>query len=131
MTPKEDPTYGGQVIRSIVDGLPNDKRIGVLVSRRLPLEIGGPKQFERRLMDPTFDAQAVGWIETGNIDAAAQNCTFDKMLPSGNMTPGFINFLIAMGMAKGTSPAHAEGLDAGFPAVPFFAWEREEGDVTL
>src|SRR5512145_352178 len=49
----------GKAIRAAIDGLPIGKRIGVLVSGHLSLEIGGPKQFERHLMDPEFDASAV------------------------------------------------------------------------
>ena len=121
----------GRAIRSVIDSIPDDKRVGVLVSGHLSLEVGGPRQFERRLTDPDFDARAVGWITTGDIDAAAQACTFEKMIPSGNMTLGFLNFLMAMGVASGASPTHAERLDVGFPAVPFFAWEREEEGASL
>ena len=48
-------------IRAAIDGLSTNKRIGVLVSGHLSLEIGGPKQFERHLTDPNFDAAAVGF----------------------------------------------------------------------
>jgi len=121
----------GQAIREVIDSLPGGKRVGVLVSGHLSLEVGGPKQFERRLMDPDFDARAVGWITTGNIAAAAHDCTLEKMIPSGNMTMGFLNFLMAMGVAQGSAPTYAEGLDAGFPAVPFFSWEKNEGGASL
>jgi len=121
----------GQAIREVIDSLPGGKRVGVLVSGHLSLEVGGPKQFERRLMDPDFDARAVGWITTGNIAAAAHDCTLEKMIPSGNMTMGVLNFLMAMGVAQGSAPSYAEGLDAGFPAVPFFSWEKNEGGASL
>src|ERR1043166_8182329 len=51
----------GKAIRSAIDALSTAKRIGVLVSGHLSLEIGGPRQFEPRLIDPAFDAAAVGW----------------------------------------------------------------------
>lgn len=121
----------GRAIRSVVDGLPGEKRVGVLVSGHLSLEVGGPRQFERRLMDPDFDARAVGWMTEGNIDAAARDCTFEKMSRSGNMTLGFLNFLMAMGVADGSKPTYAEGLDAGFPAIPFFSWEQTGEGASL
>jgi len=34
-----------------------------------------------------------------------------------------------MGVAKASRPSHAEGLDAGFPAIPFFSWDAKEGTV--
>src|SRR6266480_292298 len=60
----------------------------------------------------------------GDIDGAAKGCTPDKMIASGNMTSGYLNFLMMMGVANSTKPSHAEGLDAGFPAIPFFSWDR-------
>lgn len=117
----------GLALRSAIDELPAPKRIAVVVSGHLSLEVGGPKQFERKLTDPDFDARAVGWIATGNIDEAVRNCSFEKLSRSGNMTPGFLNFLLMMGIAKAAPAGYAEGLDAGFPAVPFFSWEANPG----
>jgi len=113
----------GKAIRDTIDSLPANKRIGVLVSGHLSLEIGGPKQFERHLTDPNFDAAAVGWIVNGDIQAAAEGCTPEKMVKAGNMTPGYLNFLMMMGVANASKPSYAEGLDAGFPAIPFFSWD--------
>ena len=117
----------GQAIRAVIESLETTKRIAVLVSGHLSLEIGGPKQFERRLMDPDFDARAVGWIRSGDIASAAEHCAFETLQKSGNMTHGFLNFLMMMGVANAARPSHAEGLDAGFPAIPFFSWDAQEG----
>src|SRR5918995_3535216 len=113
----------GKAIRSALDSLPTNKRIGVLVSGHLSLEVGGPKQFERHLQDPEFDAAAVGWIQNGDIQSATDFCTAERMLKAGNMTTGYLNFLMMMGVANSTKPSYAEGLDAGFPAIPFFSWD--------
>lgn len=113
----------GQAIRTVINGLQTDKRIAVVVSGHLSLEVGGPKQFERKLLDPDFDASAVGWISNGDVNGAVNNCSFDQLKKSGNMTAGFLNFIMMMGVANATKPSYAEGLDAGFPAVPFFAWD--------
>ena len=113
----------GRAMRAVIESLPANKRIGVLVSGHLSLEIGGPKMFEQRLVDADFDAAAVGWIVNGDINAAAQSCTPEKMIRSGNMTSGYLNFLMMMGVANATKPSYAEGLDAGFPAIPFFSWD--------
>ena len=114
----------GKAIRAAIDSLSTNKRIGVLVSGHLSLEIGGPKQFERHLTDPNFDAAAVGWIVNGDVQGAAEGCTPEKMMKAGNMTTGYLNFLMMMGVANSTKPSYAEGLDAGFPAIPFFSWDR-------
>lgn len=117
----------GRAIRAVVDALPTDKRIGVLVSGHLSLEVGGPKSFEPHLTDPNFDAQAVGWIANGDAQGAMNNCSFDQLKKSGNMTHGFLNFIMMMGVANASRASHAEGVDAGFPAVPFFSWDAKEG----
>ena len=73
----------GKAIRAAIDSLPTNKRIGVLVSGHLSLEVGGPKQFERHLTDPNFDAAAVGWIVNGDIDGAAASLHARKNDPIG------------------------------------------------
>jgi protocatechuate 4,5-dioxygenase beta chain len=113
----------GQAIRGAVDSLSTKKRIAVVVSGHLSLEIGGPKQFERKFTDPNFDASAVGWISNGDVNGAINNCSFDQLKKSGNMTHGFLNFIMMMGVANTSKPSYAEGLDAGFPAIPFFSWD--------
>jgi protocatechuate 4,5-dioxygenase beta chain len=115
----------GNAIRAAIDSLPTNKRIGVLVSGHLSLEIGGPKMFEPRQTDPNFDANAVGWIVNGDIHAATEACAPDKMIGYGNMTTGYLNFIMMMGLANLAKPSYAEGLDAGFPAIPFFSWEPQ------
>jgi protocatechuate 4,5-dioxygenase, beta chain len=114
----------GQAIRAVVDGLETKKRIAVIVSGHLSLEIGGPKQFERHLTDPNFDASAVGWISQGDVNGAVNNCSFAQLRQSGNMTHGFLNFIMMMGVANAKKPAYAEGLDAGWPAIPFFRYDH-------
>ena len=46
------------------------------------------------------------------------------MLQYGNMTSGYLNFIMMMGVANLAKPSYAEGLDAGFPAIPFFSWDQ-------
>ena len=78
-------------------------------------------------MDPNFDASAVGWISQGDVNGAVNHCSFDQLKQSGNMTHGFLNFIMMMGVANAGKPSFAEGLDAGFPAIPFFSWNAKEG----
>src|SRR5258705_871 len=68
------------------------------------------------------DAIMEGAFDRGG-DAAG--CTLEKMIQSGNMTSGYLNFLMMMGVANSTKPSYAEGLDAGFPAIPFFSWDKQ------
>jgi len=36
-----------------------------------------------------------------------------------------LNLLMMMGVANASKPSYAEGLDAGFPAIPFFSWDEK------
>jgi protocatechuate 4,5-dioxygenase beta chain len=114
----------GQAIRAVIDGLETKKRVAVIVSGHLSLEIGGPKQFEHHLLDPNFDASAVGWIAQGDVNGAVNNSSFNQLKVSGNMTHGFLNFIMMMGVANAKKAAYAEGLDAGWPAIPFFRYDQ-------
>ena len=102
---------------------PGDKRIGVVVSGNLSLDVGGPLQFEPKPMDEEFDDQAVGWISRGDIDTAIRECTFDRMTGAGNVTHAFVNFLLAMGIARGFRCSYADGMKRKGSTQPFFAWE--------
>ncbi len=113
----------GQVLRSVIDEIAADKRIGVVVSGNLSLEVGGPLQFEPRAMNEEFDEQAVRWISRGDIETAIRECTFDRMTGVGNVTHAFVNFLLAMGVAEGMRCTYAEGLKRKGSTQPFFAWE--------
>lgn len=113
----------GKILRAVIDEIPGDKRVAVVVSGHLSLDVGGPLQFDPRPMDEDFDDRAVGWISRGEIQTAIRECTFDRMTKSGNVTPGFLNFLLAAGMADGLRCTYAEGLKRNGSAQPFFAWE--------
>lgn len=113
----------GRVLREVIDEIPGQKRIGVVVSGNLSLEVGGPLQFEPQPMDEEFDDQAVRWISRGEIETAIRVCTFDRMTGAGNVTHAFVNFLLAMGVAQGMRCTYAEGVKRKGSTQPFLAWE--------
>lgn len=113
----------GQVLREVIDEIPGQKRIGVVVSGNLSLEVGGPLQFDPQPMDEEFDDQAVGWISRGDIETAIRVCTFDRMTGAGNVTHAFVNFLLAMGVAQGMRCTYVEGVKRKGSTQPFLAWE--------
>lgn len=120
----------GQVLRAVVDELPGDRRIAAVVSGHLSLDIGGPLQFARHAMDESFDDRAVGWIANADIDGALRECTYEKLTAIGTVTPGYFNFLLALGLANGQRPSHAEGMKRAGSTQPFFFWELASGVTT-
>ena len=112
----------GRTLRAVLDAIPGDRRIGVIATGNLSLEVGGPQQFDPRSTDPAFDEAAVRWIREADIDTAARECTEERLRATGNVSHAYMNFLLALGVA-GTTPTHAEGMKRRGSDQPWFAWE--------
>ena len=117
----------GKAIRRIIDELPSNKRVGVLSSGHLAIEIGGPKE-GRSSSDPEFDRRMMNLIGHGDVEQLIEEATWEKMMASGNVTPGFLNFVLLMGLADGKAPTV---WGVRFPkskgSVPYMAWDSQPG----
>jgi protocatechuate 4,5-dioxygenase beta chain len=117
----------GKAIRRMIEDLPADKRVGVISSGHLAIEIGGPKE-GRSSSDPEFDRRMMDLIGRGETETVIEEATWDRMMAAGNVTPGFSNFVLLMGLADGKAP-NASGVR--FPkskgSVPYMAWDIETG----
>jgi len=113
----------GRILRSVIDEVPGDKRIGVIASGNLSLEVGGPLQFAPQPMDEAFDELAVDWIARGDIESAVRECTYERLTATGNVSHAYLNYLLAAGVANGASATHAEGMKRAGSTQGWFAWE--------
>ncbi len=113
----------GRTLRSVLDALPDPRRIAILGSGNLSLEVGGPLQFAPHAMDPEFDDAAVAWIANADVAAATRECTYERLLAAGNVSHGFLNYLLLLGAAGDAKPAYAEGLKRSGSTQAYFAWE--------
>ena len=113
----------GKAIRRMIDELPSSKRVGVLSSGHLAIEIGGPKE-GRSSSDPEFDRRMMNLVGRGDVKNVIKEATWEKMMASGNVTPGFLNFVLLMGLANGKAPSIS---GVRFPkskgSVPYMAWD--------
>jgi len=113
----------GKAIRRMIDELPSSKRVGVLSSGHLAIEIGGPKE-GRSSSDPEFDRRMMNLVGRGDVKNVIKEATWEKMMASGNVTPGFLNFVLLMGLANGEAPTVS---GVRFPkskgSVPYMAWD--------
>lgn len=116
----------GLAIRSIIDDLPADKRIAVIASGHSSLDVGGPKT--NQSVDPEFDRQMMGWIAQGDAEAVIREATWERMFQSGNQTPGFSNFLLLLGLVRGTPASYTALDECRFAASPFMTWDFAGGD---
>ena len=89
----------GQAIRQMVEAWPSDKRVAIIGTGHLSLELGGPRQFGPHGPDPEFDARAVEWIASGDLEGCLSEVTLDSLHAPGNATHGFMDFMLMMGVA--------------------------------
>ena len=113
----------GKALRGMIEELPADKRVGVVSSGHLAIEIGGPKE-GRSSSDPEFDRRMMNLIANGDAETVIEESTWERMMAAGNVAPGFSNFVLLMGLAGGKAPS-ASGVR--FPkskgSVPYMAWD--------
>lgn len=112
----------GRFLRDRIQGAPEPARVAVVVSGHLSYELGGPRQFAGVSPGPDFDEEAIGWVAAGDVEAAIEGATFDRMLQAGNLTFQFLNFIAAMTVVGGAPATIAEGIACRFGTEPFFAW---------
>jgi protocatechuate 4,5-dioxygenase, beta chain len=113
----------GQAIRAVVDALPANRRVGVVASGHLALDVGGPRMASGSA-DPAFDCRMIELIAGGDAATVIREASWDRMREIGNVTPGFLNFVLLMGLARGAPPAFAEAnFSDGHGTTPFMAWD--------
>jgi len=61
----------GRAIRGMVESWPADKRVAIIGTGHLSLELGGPRQFGPHGPDPEFDRRAVAWIACRDFAASS------------------------------------------------------------
>ncbi|HEU4915055.1 MAG TPA: extradiol ring-cleavage dioxygenase [Acidimicrobiia bacterium] len=113
---------GSYLARSI-ERFPDSRRVLVVGSGHLALELGGPRQFLGTSPDPEFDARAVSWVTRGEIDQAVAGARFGDLLEVGNETFQFLNFIACMAVAGGRPAEAAEAVPTRFGNLPFFEWK--------
>jgi len=113
----------GQALRAALDELAEPRRVAVLGSGNLSLEVGGPLQFAPQPMDAAFDERAVAWIANADAESASRECTYQRLVDAGNVSHGYLNYLLLLGAAGDARPDYAEGLRRRGSTQAYFAWE--------
>ncbi|MGP6175379.1 hypothetical protein [Corynebacterium sp. A21] len=118
----------GRAIRKIIDQYPSDKKVAAIGTGHLSLELGGPRMFGDHGPDPEFDAKAIEWLSTGNIDAILDNVTHKSMAAAGNATHGFMDLILMMGIAGGEQADYVDQLDLYHTREMFMTWHPTKND---
>jgi len=115
----------GQAIRTVVAGMQRDLRVAVVCTGHLSLEIGGPRG--QQWHSPAFDERCVDLIARGDVETLVTEMTESHMYDNGNATWGFLNYVLAKGLAGDRPADYAVQVPARhMEATPFFIWDAPE-----
>ncbi|SRR5579875_28422 len=116
----------GRTLRRLVESWESDLRVAIIGTGHLSLELGGPRQFGPHGPDPEFDAKAVQWIATADVEGALAEVTLESLWAPGNATHGFMDFLLMMGVAgDGVKADYVDTLDLFHTMEAYFTWYPE------
>ncbi|MGF3056460.1 hypothetical protein [Microbacterium sp. YY-01] len=115
----------GYYLRKAVETWDSDARVGLLTSGHMATDVGGPRTFAGS-PDPQFDADAVGWMRDGDLDAAIAGCSFDRVMAAGNVTYQYVNIVSALAAMQGRPADLAEATESRFASSPFFLWRNDQ-----
>lgn len=112
----------GCAIRQVIDEYPADIRIAAIGAGRLSVDIEALSPFGEGSRDREFDARAIKWLATGDIDAILEHVTHLSMLGAGNATHGFMELILMLGIAGTESAAYVDQLDLSLTTEMFLTW---------
>jgi protocatechuate 4,5-dioxygenase beta chain len=116
----------GQALGRLIARAPAKQRIAVVTSGHLAVEVGGPKPHTAGSTDEEFDRKMMAFIETGDVKSVLRDSTFERLLQAGNVTPGFLNYVMLLGVAEGRKPSSiALRFPRGTTAVYYMEWAQE------
>ncbi len=116
----------GKAIREMVESWESDKRVAIIGTGHLSLELGGPRQFGEHGPDPEFDRKAVEWIASGDIEGCCGEVSLESLHLPGNATHGFMDFMLMMGVAgDGVKADYTDSLDLFHTMEAYFTWYPE------
>ena len=112
----------GKALRELIESSPLDLRVAVVSSGHLAVEVGGPK-LATASPDVAFDERMMALIAAGKSEEVVHEASLDKLMDAGNVTPGFLNYVMLIGLAGGTVPrATALRHPKATPAVYYMEW---------
>lgn len=94
----------GETLRQLIEAVPLDLRVAIVSSGHFAVEVGGPNFGDGTSPDPAFDKRMMELITAGDADTIVREATFDRLVEAGNVTPGFLNYVMLLGLANGVPP---------------------------
>ncbi|HXG35348.1 MAG TPA: hypothetical protein VNL15_00090 [Dehalococcoidia bacterium] len=119
----------GQILKTVLEeDVPADCRVAVVASGHLGIELGGPKVMNGPL-DAEWELHVTDLIRQGEVETLIRESTPERFMSIGNYTFGFVDYLVAMGLAGGRPAVHAEPVFSCFQTQAFISWGPNEEAV--
>lgn len=121
----------GAAVVEMIEAHPADLRAAVIASGHLANAIGGPAMFDLVRPDNPWDLRVWDQITSGDIQAVIEESTYESLAAVGSGTPGFLDYVFALGAAGGAAPDYAEKVASTFnPPAGFLAWDSAATGAT-
>jgi protocatechuate 4,5-dioxygenase beta chain len=113
----------GRALARLIERAPTAQRVAVVCSGHLAVEIGGPKSDRATSPDEVFDRRMMELITAGDAEGVINEASFDRLMEAGNITAGFLNYVMLLGLAGGKAPsATVLRLPKSTTAVYYMEW---------
>ena len=118
----------GEILRDIIEqDLPANLKVAVLVSGHLSVELGGPRLMNGPV-DKEFDLRALDLFKRGDVPGLMSFMNPETLNSAGNFTAGTLDFVMAVGIAKGMAPMQSEGIFSSINTHAFLTWDFYKED---
>jgi protocatechuate 4,5-dioxygenase, beta chain len=119
----------GVAIREAVEAMPGDKRVAVVASGHMANGVGGPamRRFQEN-PELEFDLKMKALLAQGDAETIIREASWDKLMAEGNGTPGFLDFVMLLGVAGGAPASYVALAPTRITSASFFcSWDAPNG----
>jgi protocatechuate 4,5-dioxygenase beta chain len=114
----------GAAVVEMIEAHPADLRIAIIASGHLANAVGGPAMAELVRPDNPWDMRVWDQITGGDIETLVEESTYESLAAVGSGTPGFLDYVFALGAVGGYGPDFAEKVASTVaPPTGFLAWD--------
>lgn len=116
----------GAAVVEMIEAHPADLRVAVIASGHLSNAIGSPRMADfMRQPDNPWDLRVWEQITGGDTETLVEESTYEALAAVGSGTPGFLDYVFALGAVGGRAPDYAEKVASTFaPPTGFLAWNN-------
>lgn len=113
----------GRALGRLIERAPSPERVAIVSSGHFAVEIGGPKSDRPGSPDELFDRRMMELISAGDAEGVINEASFERLMEAGNITAGFLNYVMLLGVAGGRAPnATMLRLPKSTTAVYYMEW---------